>query len=156
MNASSNRGQGGLLTEINVTPLVDVVLVLLVIMMVTATALANKSIAVELPKSNSGDADRKSAPLMVTVDEAGTLYLDRTRATDVEVRARAREAKAHDPQASAVLAADRRARHQTVVHALDLLRGEQVAKIAIVVTDASSSLGTSTPSLAAGRGEAKP
>ena len=136
MGASSSRGQSGLLTEINVTPLVDVVLVLLVIMMVTASALANKSIAVELPKASSGEADGKGGPLVVAVDEAGALYLDRERATDVTVRARAREARARDPHASAVLAADGRARHQSVVHALDLLRGERVAKIAIVVTGA--------------------
>jgi biopolymer transport protein ExbD len=134
MGAPSSRGPSGLLTEINVTPLVDVVLVLLVIMMVTASAIAKKSIAVELPKAKSGDADGKGAPLVVAVDEAGALYLDRERATDVEVCARAREARARDPEAGAVLAADGRARHQSVVHALDLLRGERVRKIAIVVT----------------------
>ena len=133
MGGSSSRGQSGLLTEINVTPLVDVVLVLLVVMMVTATALANKTIAVELPKASSGDADGKKVPLVVSVDEAGALYLDQNRATDLEVRARARAARAADPQASAVLAADARARHESVVHALDLLRGERVVKIAIVV-----------------------
>ena len=72
-------------------------------------------------------------PLVVSVDEAGALYLDQNRATDLEVRARARAARAADPQASAVLAADARARHESVVHALDLLRGERVVKIAIVV-----------------------
>jgi len=133
MGASSSRGQNGLLTEINVTPLVDVVLVLLVIMMVTATAIANQSIAINPPKARSGEADGKRVPLVVSVDEAGTLYLDQRPATDVEVRARARAAKASDPEPSAVLAADGRARHESVVHALDLLRGERVAKIAIVV-----------------------
>lgn len=133
MGGSSSRGHGGLLTEINVTPLVDVVLVLLVVMMVTATALANKSIAVELPKAKTGDADGKKVPLVVSVDEEGALYLDQKRATDLAIRARAREARANNPLASAVLAADARARHGAVVHALDLLRGERVVKIAIVV-----------------------
>lgn len=133
MGAPGNRGQDALLTEINVTPLVDVVLVLLVIMMVTATAIASRSIAVELPKAASGSAQGHPQPLVVSVDEAGRLYLEQTRATDLEVRARARENVARDPGASAVLAADARARHASVVHALDLLRSERVAKIAIVV-----------------------
>jgi biopolymer transport protein ExbD len=132
MAMSPGRGQDALLTEINVTPLVDVVLVLLVIMMVTATTLANESIGIELPKAKSGNA-AESTPLVVSVDEAGSLYLDQKPATDHDVRARARAASARDPRATAVLAADARTRHASVVHALDLLRGERVAKIAIVV-----------------------
>ncbi len=128
MGSRGSASQGGLQAEINVTPLVDVVLVLLVIMMVTATAIANKSIAVELPKASSGTADGKKAPLVVSVDESGALYLEERRATDLEVRQRAREANG-----SAVVAADARARHAAVVHALDLLRVEKVSKIAIVV-----------------------
>lgn len=131
--ASSSKGESGLMTDINVTPLVDVVLVLLVLMMVTATALAQKTIHVELPKARSGDADGAKKPLTVAVDESGALFVDTDRVDDAGVRARAREAVARDAQVSAVLAADGRARHETVVHALELLRSEHVAKIAIVV-----------------------
>jgi len=128
MGAGGGSSQNGLYAEINVTPLVDVVLVLLVIMMMAATALANKSIAVELPKASSGTTDGKKAPLIVSVDESGALYLEKQRATDLDVRRRAREANG-----SAVLAADARARHAAVVRVLDLLRSEQVSKVAIVV-----------------------
>ncbi|MBX3204304.1 MAG: biopolymer transporter ExbD [Labilithrix sp.] len=133
MGGSARRGDGGLMTEINVTPLVDVVLVLLVLMMVTATALAQKTIQVELPKARSGDAASASEPLVVAVDEAGALYVGTDRLDEAGVRARAREAVARDAAASAVLAADGRARHEVVVHALELLRAERVTKIAIVV-----------------------
>ncbi|MBX3201857.1 MAG: biopolymer transporter ExbD [Labilithrix sp.] len=133
MAGASQKGDGGLMTEINVTPLVDVVLVLLVLMMVTATSLAQKTIQVELPKARSGDADSAKKPLMVAVDESGALYVDADRLDEPGVRARAREAVARDADVSAVLAADGRARHEVVVHALELLRGERVAKIAIVV-----------------------
>jgi len=103
MASSSKKGDDGLMTEINVTPLVDVVLVLLVLMMVTATAMAQKTIQVELPKARSGDADSSKKPLMVAVDESGALFVDTDRLDE------------------------------TVVHALELLRGEHIAKIAIVV-----------------------
>ena len=133
MASSTQKGDGGLMTEINVTPLVDVVLVLLVLMMVTATALAQKTIQVELPKARSGDAAPPKKPLMVAVDESGALYVDSDRVDESGVRARAREVVARDADVSAVLAADGRARHESVVHALELLRGERIAKIAIVV-----------------------
>lgn len=137
--SSSSSSQGTLLTDINVTPLVDVVLVLLILMMVTATTLATKTIPVELPKAKSGESDAKERPLVVSVDEKGAIFLDQSPASDDAVRARAREAMAGGKQASAVLAADGRARHESVVHALELLRSERVAKIAIVVRHAEGS-----------------
>jgi biopolymer transport protein ExbD len=131
--AMTSNGKDGLMTDINITPLVDVVLVLLILMMVTATAMANKSIPLELPKAKSGELETSKKPLVVSVDESGALFLDAIRVDDAAVRAKAREAAAGNPQASAVLAADGRARHESVVHALELLRSERVSKIAIVV-----------------------
>lgn len=135
--AGSTNPSGTLLTEINVTPLVDVVLVLLILMMVTATSLASKTIPVELPKAKSGNSEASDRPLVVAVDESGAMFLDKERAEEGAVRARAREAilaaNASSRQVNAVLAADGRARHEAVVHALEILRSERVAKIAIVV-----------------------
>jgi biopolymer transport protein ExbD len=132
MAGSTSKDQG-LMTEINVTPLVDVVLVLLVLMMVTATALANKSISVELPKAKSAAKEDAVRPLVVSVDESGAMYVDTERVDDAALRARARAAAGAGPTASAVLAADGRARHEVVVHALEVLRGEQITRISILV-----------------------
>ncbi len=135
--AGSSSNQGTLMTDINVTPLVDVVLVLLILMMVTATSLASKTIPVELPKAKSGSSESNDKPLVVAVDESGTMFLDTERADEAAVRVRARRAlaaaNASSSQVNAVLAADGRARHESVVHALEILRSERVAKIAIVV-----------------------
>jgi biopolymer transport protein ExbD len=134
MGASSSSGRdGALLTEINVTPLVDVVLVLLILMMVTATTMATKTIAVELPKAKTAESDSSEGPIVVAVDESGAMFLDRERADEPRIRALARARSANGKQVSAVLAADGRARHETVVHVLEILRSEHVAKIAIVV-----------------------
>jgi biopolymer transport protein ExbD len=132
MGARIREGDAALVTDINVTPLVDVVLVLLVLMMVTATAIANKTIALEAPRARSGAADGKKKPLVVAVDEQGRLYLGDVPAGDEEVRTRARELTGGG-DTEAVLAADGRARHAAVVHAMDLLRSERVSKIAVVV-----------------------
>lgn len=128
MGARGGTDQSGLLAEINVTPLVDVVLVLLVIMMVTATAIANKTMGIELPKASSGTPNEERAPLVVSIDESGAVYIDDQRVTDRDVRDRASSARD-----SAIVAADARARHASVVHVLDLLRSERVSRIAIVV-----------------------
>ncbi len=130
---TGSSSQGGLVTDINVTPLVDVVLVLLVILMVTATAVANRTIALDLPKTSAGSAEGAAQPLVVAVDDQGALYLGMDLATDQQVRERARALAAADPNASVVLAAAAMARHQAVVHAIELLRAEHVSKIAIVV-----------------------
>ena len=130
---TGSSSQGGLVTDINVTPLVDVVLVLLVILMVTATAVANRTIALDLPKTSAGSAEGAAQQLVVAVDETGALYLGMDLATDQQVRERARALAAADPNASVVLAAAAMARHQAVVHAIELLRAEHVSKIAIVV-----------------------
>ena len=127
--ASSSRNEGGLLTDINVTPLVDVVLVLLVIMMATATALASRTIPVHLPKASTGQTPDAKRVLAVAVDESGSFFVDHERVGDAELRSRARGVE------SAIVAADGRARHENVVHALEVLRGEHVGKISIVVRD---------------------
>lgn len=132
--ASSSRSDGSLLTEINVTPLVDVVLVLLILMMVTATTLAAKTIPVELPKAKTGEAGEQARPLVVTLDAEGRMFIEDAPASDDLVRSRARALIAKSgTDASAVLAADGRARHHEVVHALELMRAERLSKIAIVV-----------------------
>ena len=123
------KNDGGLVTDINVTPLVDVVLVLLVLMMVTATALASRTIPVQLPTAASGADPNAKQPLVIAVDEAGAIFLDKRRVDEAELRAVARD---KHPE-SAILAADGRARHDKVVRVLDLLRSERVMKVAIVV-----------------------
>jgi biopolymer transport protein ExbD len=110
------------------------VLVLLILMMVTATSLAARTIPVELPKAKSAsDADMADKPLIVAVDESGAFFLDQERVDEATLRAHARVATANGRQPTAVLAADGRARHESVVRALEILRSERVAKIAIVV-----------------------
>src|SRR5688572_8856467 len=102
--AQANNGDETMISGINVTPLVDVVLVLLVVLMVTATYIASRTIPVDLPKGSTGEAT--NVVLAITVDAGGELYLDGARAPDDELRKRVREARARDPELRAVIAAD--------------------------------------------------
>lgn len=119
------------ITGINVTPLVDVVLVLLVVLMVTATYLASKAIPVDLPAAATGEAS--AAPLSVSVDKSGKLFLDGTPLEEVELARRVRARRAEDPELRAVIAADGAVSHRVVVRVIDLLRRENVIRFAINV-----------------------
>jgi biopolymer transport protein ExbD len=121
-----------LITGINVTPLVDITLVLLVILMVTASYLASKAIPLELPKSATGETTPPT--LTVSIDKEGRTYLDAVPIDEPALRDRVRAAHAADPETRAVIAADGRATHAHVVRVIDLLRREQVTKFALDVS----------------------
>ncbi|MGC4093474.1 MAG: biopolymer transporter ExbD [Polyangiaceae bacterium] len=116
---------------INVTPLVDVVLVLLVVMMVTATYIASRSIPVDLPSGKTGEAAQ--APLAVSLDKSGAMYLDGTKVDEATLRARLRAAQKQSKDVRAVIAADGSVSHRQVVSVIDLLRQEHIVRFGINV-----------------------
>ena len=129
MQTSSSSDEA--ITGINVTPLVDVVLVLLVVLMVTATYLASRSIPVDLPSGKTGEAT--TAPLTVSLTRAGQLYVDGALATEGELRQKLVQARQRDPELRAVIAADGAVPHRRVIGVIDLLRQEHVERFAINV-----------------------
>ena len=116
---------------INVTPLVDVVLVLLVVLMVTAGYIASKAIPVDLPQAATGESITKT--LAISLDQGGKLYLDGTATSEAELHARVAAAKKAQPDVRAVIAADGRVPHARVVQLIDLLRQEHVNEFALDV-----------------------
>ena len=120
-----------LFTGINVTPLVDVTLVLLVILMITASYVVSKSIPLDLPKGATGETT--PVTLSVSVDEAGKLYLDAEPVDEAALRMRVRGVRDGHPDTQASIAADGSTDHRHVVHLIDLLRQEQVTNFAIHV-----------------------
>ena len=129
MASSAKQEEDELITAINVTPLVDIVLVLLIVLMVTSSYLVNKSINVELPKAATGET---TAPTMsISIDLGGKLYLDGTPITAPELQQRIRAAYQKDPEVKAIISADGRVQHMQVVTVIDLLRREKVTKFAI-------------------------
>lgn len=129
--ASSSLRSDETIHGINVTPLVDVVLVLLVVLMVTASYIASRAIPVDLPRATTGEA--VEVPLAISIDPAERLFLDATPVTADELRARIRQARAAQKELRAVIAADGGVPHRSVVRVIDLLRQEQVVKFAINV-----------------------
>jgi biopolymer transport protein ExbD len=129
MQASSSSDES--ITGINVTPLVDVVLVLLVVLMVTATYLASRSIPVDLPSGKTGEAT--AAPLTVSLTKSGALYVDGVPSNEAELREKLVAARRRDPELRAVIAADGAVPHRRVIGIIDLLRQEHVERFAINV-----------------------
>lgn len=117
---------------INVTPLVDVVLVCLVALMVTATDLAAKGLGVELPSAATG-ADGEKSTLVIALDAGHLLYLDGARIDEAALRSAVRSAHDKSPDLRATVAADGRVPHAEVVKVMDLLREEHVSHFSLQV-----------------------
>ena len=99
MNTSSGRsggrgrrrgGQRAAMADINVTPFVDVMLVLLIIFMVTAPLLVT-GVPVELPESRANALDQPQEPIEIAIDQSGTTFIDGTQVAPSELPARLEE-----------------------------------------------------------------
>ena len=121
---------GGMISGINVTPLVDITLVLLIIFMVTATYIVRQAIQIDLPRAaNAGESTGTTLAVMLTKD--GDIYLDGHKSDETGLRDAARNAAAKDKDTRVIIGADKNALHGAVVHVLDLIKGEGIAKFAI-------------------------
>lgn len=118
------------LGEINVTPLVDVVLVLLVIFMVAAPLMTH-AIRVDLPKAAAPARDPRASTVTVTVDAHGAIRIDGTSAAPAEVEAVLARRVAHDPQTSVSLRADRNEPFGIVAGVIASIGRARVAHVAI-------------------------
>lgn len=118
------------IAAINVTPFVDVVLVLLVIFVATAPILLKETFSLQLPKAASkGEA---SAPaLSVVINRSGQILVNGALATQESVEQAARDALNRNPQAQAVLSADKEAKHGDVVRAMDWIQASGLTNFAI-------------------------
>jgi biopolymer transport protein ExbD len=134
--AAIQKGRGPIV-GINVTPMVDVVLVLLVIMMVSATYIVAQSLKVELPKSASVD-EQAASPTAVTVTKDRKLLFNQQQVTEPELRARLKAAYAGNPEVNLIVSADKDTPHGDVVHVIDLAKLEGIAKFAINVEQLAS------------------
>jgi biopolymer transport protein ExbD len=130
MAFSTNGGGDDMIAGINVTPLVDITLVLLIIFMVTATYVVKEAIEVDLPRAASG-GETLDTTLAFVLDKQGTLYLDGAETGSDAARLAVRSAVAKDEGARAIISADRSVSHGQVVALIDLIKTEGVVKFAI-------------------------
>ena len=113
---------------INVTPLVDITLVLLIIFMVTAKLVMAQALPLDLPKAAT--AGETQTVFTVSLDADGKLAANGQLVDDAALRSLARAAQRENPELRAVLSASERVSHGKVMQALDVLREAGVTKIA--------------------------
>ncbi len=135
MAGSSHTSSDELITDINVVPLVDIILVVLIIFMITASALSRRAIGVELPKAATGEP-AESSTLVLTLDGDGALYLDGARIAKEALGPALDAAVQKNPASQAVIAADARRSHGEVVQLIDFIRAHGVYKFALNVDPA--------------------
>ena len=120
------------ITNINVTPLVDIILVLLIIFMVTATFIVAPSIKIELPKAvTSENSDPQTFAVVITSE--GDLYLNGAPSDERQIVAYIEERLKKTPDLQVVISADKMVYHGMVVRIIDLVRQNGVKKFAINV-----------------------
>jgi biopolymer transport protein ExbD len=131
---SGTRRRRGGIVGINVTPMVDVVLVLLVIMMVSATYIVSQALKVELPKSASTD-ESVSTPVQVTITKDNKVFFNQQPVDgDEDLTRRLAGARSKEGEGvNLVVSADAEARHGSVVHVIDLAKQQGITKFAINV-----------------------
>ena len=139
--ASSNMRSSGAITGINVTPLVDITLVLLIIFMVTAKLIvSHNALSVDLPKAATGNEVQEIFSVILTA--GGTAQANGvTLAGDDDILPRARVAQRANKDLRVVIKADGEVPHRRVMHVLDLLRQAGVAKIGFGVVPALAASG---------------
>ena len=129
-------GDDDVIADINITPFVDIILVVLIIFMVTATTIVKSSIKVTLPDAATGEAT-ESTSLGLTLTKDGGLMLDGQPIDAEQLKAAIRAAKAETTEdVVCLIAADKEVAHGRVVWLIDLVKAEGVVKFALNIDKA--------------------
>lgn len=120
------------IAEINVVPLVDIILVVLIIFMVTAPMFIKPTINVNLPKAASGDQTAPSK-LNIALTPDGRINLNGTFVDEETVKQKALDEVAKNPEVQAIISADKDVPHGRVVGVLDIVKSSGVKKFAISI-----------------------
>ncbi|KAF1713802.1 biopolymer transporter ExbD [Pseudoxanthomonas yeongjuensis] len=137
MAFSSGNDSGGPMAEINVTPLVDVMLVLLIIFIITAPLMQHK-VKVELPKANLDQKENpsgpKTPPITLAVTEDGSLYWNDEPVTKEILESRLSSAAQLTPQPSLNLRGDRTTKMRTINEVTKIAQDQGMLDIGFVAT----------------------
>jgi len=121
------------INEINITPFVDVVLVLLVIFMVTAPVMLKESLKVNLPKTLTSDISSKSATVGLAITREGQVVLNGKLFSEESLNQELSRISSSDPETNFLISADVDSRHGDVVKMIDLLKRNGLNRFALQV-----------------------
>ncbi|EON13758.1 MULTISPECIES: biopolymer transporter ExbD [Pandoraea] len=134
--SSDDGADDAMMSEINMTPLVDVMLVLLIIFIVTLPVL-NHAVKLDLPQASSQPEDTKPAKVDLSIQADGTVFWDKQAIDDATLKARLAQAAAAQPQPELHLFADKNVRYESVAKLLSEAQTAGVTKLGFVTEPAA-------------------
>lgn len=132
MNLRGAKKRSDLL--IDLTPMIDVVFLMLIFFMVSTSFTANNSLKLELPQSKAQAANKEEKQVTVSINADGRLFVQDERVEDADLRRRVLNISKGDPNMRVVLRADAEAKHKRVVYVLDTIRELGMGKVGIATT----------------------
>src|SRR6516164_892181 len=130
MAAAQQGDDDSEIVSINVTPLVDITLVLLIIFMVTASLIVRETIEVDLPRAANG-GETVQGLVNVLMDKDSVMYFDGTQVDEAGLRDHIVEALKKDKETRAIITADQSIAYGRVMHLIDVVKGQGIAKFAL-------------------------
>jgi biopolymer transport protein TolR len=141
MSMDMGGAKGGVKSEINVTPLVDVMLVLLIIMMLI-TPMLNQGVAMRLPEAtNSVDKPTTQDNTVIAISKDGSFYLNAKPMSEGELATKINEALENKKEKSVFIKADEEAAYSAIMSAMDQLRQAGVEDIGLITEHKKTAAG---------------
>ena len=141
MGSFNSSGGQAPMAEINTTPLVDVMLVLLIIFIITAPLMTH-SVQVDLPRASSSPTPEKPLTLPVLITADGGVFLNGEKLANEALEVRFRDAVVRDRNAELHLMADRAVRYEAVAETMSVARRAGIAKIGFVTQPGQTAVST--------------
>ena len=130
-NDNSNSGGDDVMNEINMTPMVDIMLVLLIIFIITVPVLKH-AVNVDLPRATNTPQTVKPETLTLSVDADGGYFLNQTRVSDTELAVQLQQAAAQNPPPDLHIRGDKAVRYERVAQAMAAAQQAGVKKIGFI------------------------
>lgn len=118
------------ISDINIVPLVDIVLVVLIIFMVTAPAMMKPNIEVDLPEAASAEASEPTF-LQVVVTQEGRILVNNQEVEEAQAREIAQSEVQKNPNVQAIVSGDQEASYGVIIRVMDWLKSEGVKDFAV-------------------------
>lgn len=139
MAIMQQNGKGRLLSDINVTPLVDVMLVLLIIFMVTAPMMT-QGVDVELPETTAQSLPQEEKPITITINRGGEIFFDREKGNQKFLREQLAILAKIDKQRQVLLRADRQVAYGIVVSVMADIKAAGFDKLGMITQPENQTL----------------
>jgi len=144
MAGGINLDDDDIISGINVTPLVDIMLVLLIIFMLTANIINNPAIQVDLPKASTGESAEPTT-IALTLTQSGAIFLNGELTNKKALIAYLPEVAKADDKAQALIAADKTVPHGKVIELIDLVRQMGIYRFALNIDPNQAPIQMGTP-----------